>query len=299
MEPVSHNERCVSVNVKTQLDGRQLRTSWSPLTGDQLEAVCQEAHKLANQLQSGERSQSHSEDDKDNEATAAVTTQPDEFVQDSQAKLHVFEQSNRVLSPIKRETFCVQESPLKQLPPAIQQRLLRGSSNTSIVSSLRSANAPLSTRPASAHPKSVVKPACVTRLSTSSPVTRARSQPKAGLRGKAPLGAVLPSKPAAPVASTSTTKSRVEKNRLQPPSRVSTGWVTVRKRLLPTNLNGFCVDLCFSSCRQSLAAGVAPRGGQSPARSCCLILPALRLTSATPPSTPVCSENAIWRHAPR
>ncbi|XP_029697591.1 G2 and S phase-expressed protein 1 isoform X1 [Takifugu rubripes] len=223
VEPVSRNERCVSVNVKTQLDGRQLRTSWSPLTGDQLEAVCQEAHKLASQLQSGERSQSHSEDDKDNEATAAVTTQPDEFVQDSQAKLHVFEQSNRVLSPIKRETFCVQESPLKQLPPAIQQRLLRGSSNTSIVSSLRSASAPLSTRPASAHPKSVVKPACVTRLSTSSPVTRARSQPKAGLRGKAPLGAVLPSKPAAPVASTSTTKSRVEKNRLQPPSRTVIG----------------------------------------------------------------------------
>nr|AAL40375.1 G-2 and S-phase expressed 1 [Takifugu rubripes] len=223
VEPVGRNERCVSVNVKTQLDGRQLRTSWSPLTGDQLEAVCQEAHKLASQLQSGERSQSHSEDDKDNEATAAVTTQPDEFVQDSQAKLHVFEQSNRVLSPIKRETFCVQESPLKQLPPAIQQRLLRGSSNTSIVSSLRSASAPLSTRPASAHPKSVVKPACVTRLSTSSPVTRARSQPKAGLRGKAPLGAVLPSKPAAPVASTSTTKSRVEKNRLQPPSRTVIG----------------------------------------------------------------------------
>lgn len=233
MEPVGHNERCVSVHAKTQLDGRQLRTSWSPLTGDQLEAVCQEAHKLANQLQGGERSQSHSEDDKDNEATSAVTTQPDEFVQDSQAKLDVFEQSNRVLSPIKRETFCVQESPLKQLPPAIQKRLLRGSSNTNFASSVRSANAPLSTRRASAHPKTVVKPACVTRLSTSSPVTRARSQPRAGLRAKAPLGVVLPSKPAPPLASTSTTKSRVEKTRLQPPSRVSMGSVTVQQRLLP------------------------------------------------------------------
>lgn len=228
MEPVSHNERCASVNAKTHLDGRQLRTSWSPLTGDQLEAVCQEAHKLASQLQGGEQSQSPSEDDKDNEAT-----QPDEFVQDSQAKLDVFEQSNRVLSPIKRETFCVQESPLKQLPPAIQQRLLRGSSNTNIASSLRSANAPLSTRRASAHPKTVAKPACVTRLSTSSPVTRARSQPRAGLRGKAPLGVVLPSKPAAPMASTSTTKSRVEKTRLQPPGRVSMGSLTVQQRPPP------------------------------------------------------------------
>lgn len=226
-EPVSHSERCVPANVKTQLDGRQLRTSWSPLTGDQLESVCQEAHKLANQLQSGELSQSHSEDAKDNDATSAVTTRPDEFVQDSLAKLDVFEQSYRVLSPIKRETFCVQESPLKQLPPAIQQRMLRGSSNTNVVSSIRSANAPLSTRRASANPKSVAQPACVARLSTSSPV--ARSQPRAGLRGKAPLGVVLPSKPAAPMAPASTTKSRVEKNRLQPPSRVSMGSPTVQQ----------------------------------------------------------------------
>lgn len=226
MEPVSHNERCASVNVKTQLDGRQLRTSWSPLTGDQLEAVCQEAHKLADRLQRGKLSQSRTED-----VDIEATSQPDEFVQDSQAKLDMFKASNRVLSPIKRETFCVQESPLKQLPEAIQQRLLRGSSNTNI-SSVRSANAPLSARRASAHPKTVVKPACVTRLSTSSPVTRARSQPRTGLRGKAPLAVVLPSKPAAPMASTSTTKSRVEKNRLQPPSRVSTGSVTVQQRLL-------------------------------------------------------------------
>lgn len=245
LEPVSHNERCASVNVKTQLDGRQLRTSWSPLTGDQLEAVCQEAHKLASRLQSGKPSQSRSEDDKANEATSAVTAQPDEFVQDSQAKLDVFEQSNRVLSPIKRETFCVQESPLKQLPPAIQQRLLRGSSNTNILSSVRPASAPLSTRRASAHPKTVVKPACVTRLSTSSPVTRARSQPRAGLRGKAPLGVVLPSKPAAPMASASTTKSRVEKNRLQPPSRVSTGSVTAQQRPLPHGFKQVLRQLVF------------------------------------------------------
>lgn len=237
MEPVSHIERCVAVNVKTQLDGRQLRTSWSPLTGDQLEAVCQEAHKLASQLQSGDPSQSPSEDDQDNEATSAVTTQPDEFVQDSQAKLDVFEQSNRVLSPIKRETFCVQDSPLKQLPPAIQQRLLRGSSNTGIVSSVRSANAPLSTRRISAHLKTVVKPACGARLSTSSPVSRPGSQPRAGLRGKAPLAVVLPSKPAAPMASASTAKSRVEKTRLQPPSRVSTASVALRQRLLPDDFD--------------------------------------------------------------
>ncbi|CAG08759.1 unnamed protein product [Tetraodon nigroviridis] len=140
-------------------------------------------------------------------------TQPEEFVQDSGAKLNVFEQSNRVLSPIKRETFCVQDSPLKQLPPAIQQRLLRSSINTNSSSARR----------ASTNPKSIVQPASVARLSTSSPVARARSQPRTGLRGKAPLGVVLPSKPAAPAASASTSRPKVEKNRLQPPSRPVVG----------------------------------------------------------------------------
>lgn len=210
MESLGRNERCASANVETQLNGGQVRSSWSPLSGDQLEAVCQEAHRLANQLQGGELSHSRSED-KDNDTTSAVMTQPEEFVQDSEAKLNVFEQSSRVLSPIKRETFCVKDSPLKQLPPAIQRRLLRRSINTNSSS----------TRRASANPKSIVQPAS-NRLSTSSPVTKARSQPKTGLRAKAPLGVVLPNKPAAPAASTSTTKHKVEKNRLQPPSRVST-----------------------------------------------------------------------------
>lgn len=281
VEPVSHNERCAPVNVKTQLDCRQLRTSWSPLTGDQLDAVCQEAHRLANQLQSGDPSQSHSEDNKDDLATSAVTTQSEDFVQDSQAKLNVFEQSNRVLSPIKRETFCVQDSPLKQLPAVIQQRLLRGSARTSI----RSVDAPLSARCASANPKSVVQPACVTRLSTSSPVARARSQPRAGLRGKAPLGVVLPSKPAAPMASTSTSKSKVEKNRLQPPSRVSVGSVTVQHLLNEFEL--IIRQPVFSFCSQLLAKSGAHQGGQSPVRICCLTLRVLRLTSVTPPLIPV------------
>uniref|UniRef100_H3DF62 G-2 and S-phase expressed 1 n=1 Tax=Tetraodon nigroviridis TaxID=99883 RepID=H3DF62_TETNG len=210
VEPVSHKERCTSTNVETQLSDGQLRSSWSPLSGDQLEAVCQEAHRLASQLQGGERSRSHSEHE---DTTSAVMTQPEEFVQDSGAKLNVFEQSNRVLSPIKRETFCVQDSPLKQLPPAIQQRLLRSSINTNSSSARR----------ASTNPKSIVQPASVARLSTSSPVARARSQPRTGLRGKAPLGVVLPSKPAAPAASASTSRPKVEKNRLQPPSRPVVG----------------------------------------------------------------------------
>lgn len=211
LEPASRNERCASANVKTQLNVEQLHSSLSPLSGDQLEAICQEAHRLANQLQGGELTHSHSENDKDKGTTSAVMTPPEEFIQDSETKLKVFEQSNRVLSPIKRETFCVQDSPLKQLPPAIQQRLLQRSISTNSSSTRRS----------SANPKSIVPPPSAARLSTSSPMARARSQPWTGIRGKAPLGVVLPSKPAVPVTSTSTNKHKVEKNRLQLPSRVS------------------------------------------------------------------------------
>lgn len=227
MGPVCHKERCVSVNAESRLEGGGSRASWSPLTGDQLEAVCQEAHKLANQLQSGEPSRPHSEETTD--LTSATTTDREDFVQDTEAKLGVLGQTSE-LSPIKRQTFCVQDSPMKQLPPAVQHRLLRESianaaSSTrraSTASSARPANAPSSTRHASANAYSSTRPATSNRLSTSSPVAVAKAQPRTGLRGKAPLGVgvVLPSKSAAPTTSCSASKSKVEKTRLQPPSKV-------------------------------------------------------------------------------
>ncbi|XP_073328886.1 G2 and S phase-expressed protein 1 isoform X2 [Pagrus major] len=250
--PVSHTERCVSVKVATRLEDSRTGTlgSWSPLSGDQLEAVCQEAHRLADQLQGSEPSRPHSEGDKTTNMNTDTTTDREEFVQDVEAKLGVLGQTASSLSPIKRETFCVQDSPMKQLPPAVQRRLLRGSSigaasstrparaasstrPTSATSSTRPARAASSTRPtsatsstrhASANTSLFTHPAPSTRLSTSSPVATAKAQPRTGLRGKATLGVVLPSKPAAPTTSCSASKSRVEKTRLQPPSKAVGGW---------------------------------------------------------------------------
>ena len=231
--PVSHTEKCVSVNVAKRLENSRTGTlgSWSPLSGDQLEAVCQEAHRLADQLQGSELSQLHSEGDETTNMNTDTTTDREEFVQDVEAKLGVLGQTARTLSPIKRETFCVQDSPMKQLPPAVQRRLLRGSSiNTatrpaSAASSTRHASAASSTRHTSANTSLFTHRAPSTRLSTSSPVAVAKSQPKMGLRGKATLGVVLPSKPAAPTTSCSASKSRVEKTRLQPPSKVGKEFV--------------------------------------------------------------------------
>ncbi|KAE8296643.1 G2 and S phase-expressed protein 1 [Larimichthys crocea] len=222
--PVTHKERCVSVHVVSHLEdsGGGVRMSWSPLTGDQLEAVCQEAHKLADQLQSSELSWPPSEDDKPTNMTADTNAGREEFVQDAEAKLCVLGQAS-ALSPIKRQTFCVQDSPMKQLPPVIQHRLLRGST-TNAASSARPATAAPSTRHASANTNSFTRPAASKRLSTSSPVAGVKAQPRTGLRGKATLGVVLPSKPAAPTASSSASKSRVDRTRLQPPSKAAGSW---------------------------------------------------------------------------
>ncbi|XP_033490448.2 G2 and S phase-expressed protein 1 isoform X1 [Epinephelus lanceolatus] len=241
--PVSHKERCISVNVASRLEdgsGGGVRVSWSPLSGDQLEAVCQEAHRLANQLQCGEVSQPHGED-KTSNTTTDTAADRDEFVQDAEAKLGVLDQTARVLSPIKRQTFCVQDSPMKQLPPAVQRQLLRGSS-ANTASSTRPANMTSSSRPAStasstrsastasstrtANSALSTRPTASARLSTSSPVVGVKPQPRTGLRGKAPLGVgiVLPSKPAAPTTSCSASKSKVDKTRLQPPGKAVGGW---------------------------------------------------------------------------
>lgn len=229
--------------MKSRIESSASWTSWSPLTGDQLDAVCQEAHKIANQLQCSEMKRPQNREDKTSNTIGSTTTDGEEFVQDAEAKLGVFGQTSSVLSPIKRQTFCVQDSPMKQLPPAIQHRMLRGSSAraasstlpTGTVSSTRristntpsstrwvSTNAPSSTRRVSTNAPSFTRPGTSSRLSTSSPVGRTKPQPRTGLRGKAPLGvsAVLPSKPAAPTSSCSANKSRVERTRLQPPSKV-------------------------------------------------------------------------------
>uniref|UniRef100_A0A3B4FXA8 G2 and S phase-expressed protein 1 N-terminal domain-containing protein n=1 Tax=Pundamilia nyererei TaxID=303518 RepID=A0A3B4FXA8_9CICH len=122
------------VSLSPVLPGVQSRTFllFPPLTGEQLEAVCQEAHRLASQLQS---TVSH---DENRDAT---------------------------ISPNKRQTFCVQDSPLKQLPPVIQRQLQRGS-GSSITSSIRPTITPASS----------TRPTSKSRLSTCSPVIQAKPQ---------------------------------------------------------------------------------------------------------------------------
>lgn len=138
MGPICHKERCISVGLETSVKENVNSwpsvgegPSWSPLAVDKFEEICTEANLLASQLVVN---QQHPDVRVTNGTLALSKEEPKEdFVQDAGAKLGMFRKPvDAVLSPIKRETFCVQDSPLKQLPPAIQQRLLRdgGGSNS-------------------------------------------------------------------------------------------------------------------------------------------------------------------------
>ncbi|XP_062418951.1 G2 and S phase-expressed protein 1 isoform X2 [Pungitius pungitius] len=214
--PVGHVEKCVSANVASLSGG--VRTSWSPLNGEQMEAMCQEAQTLAGQLQRA--------------GLLAPPPLPDEapggdsFSQGAEAQLGAIDRGAAAPSPVKRQTFCVQDSPMKQLPPAIRHRLLtQGAAATAAPA--RPASTSTSARPAG-------------RGGASSPA--ARPPPRMGLRGKATLGAavVLPSKPAAAALPSAAVKRRAE--RLQPPSKPTGGW-----RRSPSSRAGSCDDLLSDS----------------------------------------------------
>lgn len=199
--PVSHKEKCISsaaeVHVKDRLSSGQSlgeEPSWSPLTGENFEEICKEALLLASHLE-----QTITDSVVENSVASSSRAEDTEtFEEDSTAKLSMFIKPADVLSPIKRETFLVQDSPMKQLPPAIQKRMMKAGG-----------------------PAGFGKP----RLSTSSPVRPAVTQPKMCSRGKALVGrnGVLPSKPTAQSTSrlsSSTKLPSTTKSRLVPPGKV-------------------------------------------------------------------------------
>ncbi|XP_051975930.1 G2 and S phase-expressed protein 1 [Xyrauchen texanus] len=202
--PAGHKEKCIShgveIHAKESLSsGLSLgeETSWSPLTGEKFEEICKEAHQLASHLEQTIM-------DSVVETNVVSSSQADDtetFEEDTTAKLRVFSKPAHVLSPIKRETFLVQDSPMKLLPPAIQKR------------TLKTRGAPGFGKP---------------RLSTSSPVRPAVTQPKMASRGKALVAnsGVLPSKPTAQGSSRFSSSAKpppATKTRLAPPSKCNFG----------------------------------------------------------------------------
>ncbi|XP_058842067.1 G2 and S phase-expressed protein 1-like [Acipenser ruthenus] len=127
--PVRHKEKCVLAGIEKQANMTESKTetiptgSWSPISGDKFVEIFKEAHFLARQFEKS------GVDVVQPEKRTVKNEVVEKFVENSKAKLNVLHKAKEhVISPVKRDTFCVWDSPLKQLPPAIQQRLL--SSNT-------------------------------------------------------------------------------------------------------------------------------------------------------------------------
>ncbi|XP_072520308.1 G2 and S phase-expressed protein 1 [Salminus brasiliensis] len=201
--PVGHMERCVSHVLKTKVkdsvsSGPSVgeEPSWSPLLEENFEEIRKEAHLLASHLEGNSM-------DPVAEGITVASSLPENkerFEADTSAKLDMFSKPADALSPIKRETFCVQDSPMKQLPPAIQKRLQ----------------------------KVCVMSGGKPRLSTSSPVRHTETQPKVAPRGRSLVAStgVLPSKPTAMVnsrLSSCTRPTAPSKTRLPAPSKNSFG----------------------------------------------------------------------------
>ncbi|XP_035258001.1 G2 and S phase-expressed protein 1 [Anguilla anguilla] len=220
--PVGHREKCISVGIESHLtegssgsSGPLLSLelgSWSPLTGDKFDQIIQEAHLLARRIGTNagdEPAAGGSGSGSGSSAAAAAaagpnppgeTTEP--FAEDPAAKLSALGRPpGPSLSPIKRETFCVRDSPLKQLPPAIQQRLLKAGGLNS--------------------------PGAVRATGRScSPIQT--SQTKVALRGKVGLSGgrgLLPSRPAVPGAypRSKTKPPPSDTTRLPPPDKGGAG----------------------------------------------------------------------------
>ncbi|XP_077566515.1 uncharacterized protein LOC144184190 isoform X1 [Stigmatopora nigra] len=178
----------------------EAQVKWSPLSGDQLEIVCQEAKRLADQLQCG-KGPSGEEEPAAQGSPSLVEADKENFIQDATAKLNVLATPLRHCSPVKRQTFLVQDSPMKDLPPAVQERLRRANAAPSSGSSAAPA-----TR-------------AFTRLSSASPAGGVKT--RAPLRGKAGLSGVLPSKPNVPRTSSSVSKGAEPlKTKVQRPNKV-------------------------------------------------------------------------------
>ncbi|XP_048358028.1 G2 and S phase-expressed protein 1 isoform X2 [Sphaerodactylus townsendi] len=125
--PMSHKEKCIAVAVEACVGAggsippsSAVNLKWSPLAGEKFAEIVKEAHLVALQLQSGSKT-------KKKHANQVADQRPEsveKFVQESKSKLKTFETSiktERTPRAVKRETYCVWESPISQLPHSFQK----------------------------------------------------------------------------------------------------------------------------------------------------------------------------------
>ncbi|XP_061222192.1 G2 and S phase-expressed protein 1 isoform X2 [Neopsephotus bourkii] len=125
MGPLGHKEKCISVSIEAQSAEKERapacddKLMWSPLTGEKFVQIFKEARLLALQIKTG----SKNEQTKIKQPEELENKVTETFVEDSKAKLKMLRNQIVEASPraVKRETYCVWESPACQLPPCFQK----------------------------------------------------------------------------------------------------------------------------------------------------------------------------------
>ncbi|XP_005423594.1 G2 and S phase-expressed protein 1 [Geospiza fortis] len=119
--PVGHKERCIaaSIEAKKSVSAFDDKRMWSPLQGEKFVEIFKEAHLLALQIETGSKDEETKISQSEEQENKIVET----FVEDSKSKLKILRNKNIAISPrpVKRETYCVQDSPACQLPPCFQK----------------------------------------------------------------------------------------------------------------------------------------------------------------------------------
>ncbi|KAM9292558.1 G2 and S phase-expressed protein 1 [Morus bassanus] len=124
--PLGHKEKCIAVNIEAKKNAEKKsvpasddKLMWSPLTGEKFVEIFKEAHLLALQIETG----SKNEQTKISQSEERENKIIEKFVEDSELKLKILRNQNIEKSPraVKRETYCVQDSPACQLPPCFQK----------------------------------------------------------------------------------------------------------------------------------------------------------------------------------
>ncbi|RLW06306.1 hypothetical protein DV515_00004336, partial [Chloebia gouldiae] len=119
--PMGHKERCIaaSIEAKKCVSAFDDKLTWSPLQGEKFVEIFKEAHLLALQIQTGSKDEETKISQSEEQENKIVET----FVEDSKSKLKILRNKNIEISPrpVKRDTYCVQDSPACQLPPCFQK----------------------------------------------------------------------------------------------------------------------------------------------------------------------------------
>ncbi|NXC93551.1 GTSE1 protein, partial [Certhia familiaris] len=119
--PMGHKERCIAASIESKkcVSAFDDKLTWSPLQGEKFVEIFKEAHLLALQIETGSKDKETKISQSEEEENKIVET----FVEDSKSKLKILRNKNIEISPraVKRETYCVQDSPACQLPPCYQK----------------------------------------------------------------------------------------------------------------------------------------------------------------------------------